>query len=148
MTDSALATPAVSAADTIRTVGILHFTIGVRDHITAAKFYSEVLGCRHMRSTERYAFMECGGSYFVLAKMPHHVNPNRPGEDTHHHAFIVEPQEFDRALDIMKARGVELIKYSDQGHITFPGRHAYFHDADGNCIEIIDLRNQPKTTDR
>ena len=148
MTDSALATPVVSAADTIRTVGILHFTIGVRDHITAAKFYSEVLGCRHMRSTERYAFMECGGSYFVLAKMPHHVNPNRPGEDTHHHAFIVESQEFDRALDIMKARGVELIKYSDQGHITFPGRHAYFHDADGNCIEIIDLRTQPKTTDR
>jgi catechol 2,3-dioxygenase-like lactoylglutathione lyase family enzyme len=140
MTELALATPAVSAADTIRTVGILHFTIGVRDHVAAAKFYSEVLGCRHMRSTERYAFMECGGSYFVLAKMPHHVNPNRPGDDTHHHAFIVEPQEFDRALAIMKARGVELIKYSDQGHITFPGRHAYFHDADGNCIEIIDLR--------
>jgi catechol 2,3-dioxygenase-like lactoylglutathione lyase family enzyme len=142
MTDSALATPVVSAADTIRTVGILHFTIGVRDHMAAAKFYSEVLGCRHMRSTERYAFMECGGSYFVLAKMPHHVNPNLPGDDSHHHAFIVEPQEFDRALAIMKARGVELIKYSDQGHITFPGRHAYFHDADGNCIEIIDLRKK------
>ena len=92
MTDSALATPVVSAADTIRTVGILHFTIGVRDHMAAAKFYSEVLGCRHMRSTERYAFMECGGSYFVLAKMPHHVNPNLPGDDSHHHAFIVEPQ--------------------------------------------------------
>jgi len=39
----------------------------------------------------------------------------------------------------MKARGVEMIKYSDQGHETFPGRHAYFHDVDGNCIEIIDL---------
>ncbi len=144
MTDSVLVT--VSAADTIKTIGILHFTIGVRDHIAAAKFYSEVLGCTHMRSTERYSFMKCGGSYFVLAKMAQHVNPNRPGEDTHHHAFMVEPQEFDRALAIMKARGIELIKYSDQGHTTFPGRHAYFHDGDGNCIEIIDLR-QPKTTE-
>jgi len=139
MTDAALATPAVSASDTIKTTGILHFTIGVRDHNAAAKFYSEVLGCRHMRSTERYAFMACGGSYFVLAKSSHHVNPNNPGEDTHHHAFMVEPEEFDRALAIMKARGIELVNYSDTGHITFPGRHAYFHDADGNCIEIIDL---------
>jgi catechol-2,3-dioxygenase len=68
MTDATLATPAVSASDTIITIGILHFTIGVRDHIAAAKFYSEVLGCRHLRSNERYSFMECGGSYFVLAK--------------------------------------------------------------------------------
>jgi catechol 2,3-dioxygenase-like lactoylglutathione lyase family enzyme len=139
MTDAALATPDVSAADTIRTTGILHFTIGVRDHVAAAKFYSEVLGCRHMRSNERYSFMECGGSYFVLAKSSHHVNPNDPGEDSHHHAFMVEAQEFDRAMAIMQARGVALVKYSDEGHHTFPGRHAYFHDADGNCIEIIDL---------
>src|SRR5215467_1967347 len=104
MTDAALATPAVTANDTIRAKGILHFTIGVRDHIAAAKFYSEVLGCRHMRSTERYSFMECGGNYFVLAKSTHHVNPNNPGEETHHHAFIVDRDEFDRALAIMKAR--------------------------------------------
>ena len=38
MTDATLATPAVAASDTIRTIGILHFTIGVRDHIAAAKF--------------------------------------------------------------------------------------------------------------
>jgi catechol 2,3-dioxygenase-like lactoylglutathione lyase family enzyme len=139
MTNAALATPGVSASDTIRTIGILHFTIGVRDHIAAAKFYSEVVGCRHLRSNERYSFMECGGSYFVLAKIPHHVNPNNPGEDAHHHAFMVAPQEFDRALAIMKARGVELVKYSDQGHTNFPGRHAYFHDPDGNGIEIVDL---------
>jgi catechol 2,3-dioxygenase-like lactoylglutathione lyase family enzyme len=136
MTDAALATPAVTASDTIRTKGILHFTIGVRDHEAAAKWYSEILGCTIMRMNSRYAFMECGGSYFVLAKIPHHVNPNNPGEDAHHHAFIVDPEEFDRALAIMKARGVELVKYSDEGHVSFPGRHAYFHDADGNCIEI------------
>jgi hypothetical protein len=52
---------------------------------------------------------------------------------------MVEPQEFDRALAILNARDIEVIKYSDQEHQTFPGRHAYFHDPDGNCIEIIDL---------
>lgn len=139
MTDAALAKPPVSASDTIKTTGILHFTIGVRDNVAAAKFYSEVLGCTIMRISTRYSFMQCGDAYFVLAKMPNHVNPNQPGEDSHHHAFMVEPEEFDRALAIMKARGIELVKYSDTGHRTFPGRHAYFHDADGNGIEIIDL---------
>jgi catechol 2,3-dioxygenase-like lactoylglutathione lyase family enzyme len=138
MTDAVLEKRKASASDTIKTKGILHFTIGVRDHLAAAKWYSEVLGCTHMRSTERYAFMECGGTYFVLAKMPNHVNPNVPGDESHHHAFIVDKDDVDEAMAIMKARGIELVSYSDRGHITFPGRHAYFHDADGNCIEIID----------
>ena len=59
---------------------------------------------------------------------------------------MVAPEEFDRALAIMKARGIELVNYSDKGHITFPGRHAYFHDADGNCIEIIDLFKSKRLT--
>jgi catechol-2,3-dioxygenase len=133
------AVPKVTPSDRIKTTGILHFTIGVRDHIAAAKFYADVLSCKHMRSNERYSFMECGGTYFVLAKIPHHVNPNNPDEDAHHHAFLVEKGEFDRAMEILKVRGIRLVKYSDENHHSFPGRHAYFHDADGNCIEICYL---------
>lgn len=127
----------VAPGDSIRTTGILHFTIGVRDHIAAAKFYSDLLGVNILRTNRRYAFMDCNGDYFVLAKTGHHVNPNLPGEDAHHHAFMVEEEEFDRAMAILKARGIEIIKYEDTGHRSFPGRHAYFHDPDGNCIEII-----------
>lgn len=128
--------PPATPDDSIRTNGILHFTLGVRDHISAAKFYADVLGCKHLRSNRRYSFMECKGCYFVLAKMPDHVNPNKPDEDAHHHAFLVDEDEFDRAMEILRARGIPLVKYSDEGHHSFPGRHAYFHDADGNCIEI------------
>jgi catechol 2,3-dioxygenase-like lactoylglutathione lyase family enzyme len=146
--DAGVAARAVTTSDTIRTTGVLHFTIGVRDHIAAAQFYSGLLGCRHLRSNERYSFMQCGASYFVLARIPHHANPNNPGEDAHHHAFMVEAPEFDRALAILAARGIPLVRYSDEGHTTFPGRHAYFHDPDGNCIEIIDLyKGQPNTTE-
>jgi catechol 2,3-dioxygenase-like lactoylglutathione lyase family enzyme len=139
MTDATLDTRPASTSGPIKTTGILHFTIGVRDHLAAAKFYADVLGCRHLRSNERYSFMQCGEDYFVLAKIPHHVNPNNPGEDAHHHAFMVNADEFDRALAVMNERGIEMIKYSDQDHRSFPGRHAYFHDADGNCIEIVTL---------
>jgi catechol 2,3-dioxygenase-like lactoylglutathione lyase family enzyme len=140
MPDTAPSTSArVTAADRIRPKGILHFTIGVRDHEAAAAFYSDLLSCTHIRSNRRYAFMECGGTYFVLAKMPDHVPPNAPDDDGHHHAFIVDAPEFDRALEILAARGIRIVRRSDEGHNTFPGRHVYFHDADGNCIELIDL---------
>jgi catechol 2,3-dioxygenase-like lactoylglutathione lyase family enzyme len=131
--------PIASATDSIRTTGILHFTIGVRDHISAVRFYADVLGCKHLRSNSRYSFMECHGCYFVLAKMADHVNPNKPDEEAHHHAFLVDEEEFDRAMEILRARSIRLVKYSDAGHHSFPGRHAYFHDADGNALEICYL---------
>lgn len=133
------AVPPVTARDRINTTGILHFTIGVRDHVKAAEFYRDLLQCEHLRSSGHFSFMRCGGTYFVLAKCPDHANPNPPGGTLHHHAFMVEPEEFDRAMAILKARGIEIVKYEDTGHRSFPGRHAYFHDADGNCLEIIDL---------
>jgi catechol-2,3-dioxygenase len=137
--------PVASATDSIRTTGILHFTIGVRDHISAAKFYADVLGVTILRSNRRYSFMECHGDYFVLAKMDDHVNPNKPDEEAHHHAFLVEADEFDRAMEILRARGIPLVKYSDEGHRSFPGRHAYFHDSDGNAIEICYLYKEGET---
>lgn len=138
--------PLVKPTDSIKTTRILHFTIGVRDHISAATFYSEVLGCKHLRSNSRYSFMECCGCYFVLAKMADHVNPNKPDEEAHHHAFLVETAEFDRAMEILRARGIPLVKYSDEGHRSFPGRHAYFHDTDGNAIEICALYENGEPT--
>ena len=131
--------PTVSPTDSIKTTGILHFTIGVRDHLAAAEFYADLLGCTRLRSNSRYSFMECNGTYFVLAKMANHVNPNGPDEEAHHHAFLVEPGEFDRAVEILMARKIRIVKYSDEGHRSFPGRHVYFHDADGNAIEICAL---------
>ena len=41
--------------------------------------------------------------------------------------------------DRLRKRGIEIIKYSDANHRSFPGRHAYVHDADGNALEICYL---------
>jgi hypothetical protein len=60
--------------------------------------------------------MECGGGYFALARMPNHVNPNAPDEDAHHHAFMVEPEEFDRVLAIMN-RGIVMAGRESHGMV-------------------------------
>jgi catechol-2,3-dioxygenase len=125
----------------IRTNGILHFTISVRDHVKAAQYYSELLGCEIERVSSHFAFMRTGQSHFVLAKMDSHVSPNPPRGTKFHHAFIVSPEEFDRAVEVVTARGIELLTpgTGPGGHRSFPGRHIYFHDPDGNGIEIADV---------
>lgn len=129
------------AADSIRTTGVLHFTIPVRDQHVAAEYYRDLLGCEINRINQHFAFMRCGGKdWFVLARMPpEHLNANPPKGTKNHHAFMVEPAEFDRAMEIIRKRNIEIVRYEETGHVSFPGRHAYFHDPDGNCLEIIDL---------
>jgi catechol-2,3-dioxygenase len=127
-------------ADTIATNGILHFTISVRDHVKAAQYYAELLGCKIDRVSEHFAFMRSGDDHFVLARMPGHVNPNPPDGTKVHHAFTVEAKEFDHAMEALKARGIAILKYEDGGQVSFPGRQVYFQDPDGNGIEIIDPR--------
>jgi catechol 2,3-dioxygenase-like lactoylglutathione lyase family enzyme len=131
----------MAGTQTIRTIGILHFTIPVRDHRKAADYYRDLLGCEVVRISDIFAFMRCGGTYFVLATMPEaHVNANPPRGTKNHHAFMVAPEEFDRAREIIEGRGIEIVRYEDTGHVVFPGRHLYFHDPDDNCLEVIDLR--------
>jgi catechol 2,3-dioxygenase-like lactoylglutathione lyase family enzyme len=124
----------------VKPIGILHFTIGVTDLERARRFYEDVLGCSYWRQNDTTVFMRAGDDYFVLSKSGYHQAPNR-GEDTLiHHAFMVDGADFDAAMTHLEAHGVEVLLYEDKGHRSFTGRHAYFHDPDGNAIEIIDFQ--------
>jgi metallothiol transferase len=129
----------------IKTKDILHFTISVTDLARSTKFYQELLGCELTHENPIMSFMKCGNMHFVLTKMDNHVAPNPPRETLFHHAFIVDRADFDDAMEEIKRYGVEILMYDEKGHRAFPGRHAYFHDPDGNAIEIIDLRLDEKT---
>lgn len=125
----------------VEPTGILHFTIGVTDLEKSRTFYENVLGCTYWRQNRDTVFMRAGGDYFVLSRSGYHKAPNKSRDTLIHHAFIVAGEEFDTAMAHLEASGVDILLYEDQnaGHYSFPGRHAYFHDPDGNTIEIIDL---------
>ena len=120
--------------------GILHFTIGVTDIDRATEFYTEFLGCRLVRRNRRgnMSFLASGDDYFVLASTGNHVPPNLPGETAFHHAFILEPGDYDRAVQLLEDKGIETSVPAVAEHTTFPGRHLYFYDPDGNGVEITD----------
>ena len=129
----------------IKTQGFLHLTISVSDLDRATAFYRDVLGCELVRQNSKHtmSFMKTGEDFFVLTHMDSHVKPNAPGPlDIHttlfHHAMIVEPDEWERAIECFKAEGIEYYVCTDDGHTTFPGRrHVYIQDPDGNAIEIV-----------
>jgi uncharacterized protein len=130
----------------IKPTGILHFTIGVSDLDRARRFYENVLGCAYWRQNDTTVFMRAGDDYFVLSRSGYHQAPNKGSDTLIHHAFIVAGADFDAAMAHLEANGVDVLLYEDKGHRSFTGRHAYFHDPDGNAIEIIDFQGVGDTT--
>jgi catechol 2,3-dioxygenase-like lactoylglutathione lyase family enzyme len=145
---SAFRSPALRNADSVRPVpsrrprprGILHFTLSVSDLDRARRFYEDVVGASFWRRNDTSVFMRCGEDYFVLSRTGYHAPPNQGRDTLIHHAFLLAPEDFDAALAHVEASGVEVLLYEDKGHRSFTGRHAYFHDPDGNAIEFIDFQ--------
>ena len=123
----------------VEPTGILHFTLGVSDLGRARKFYEDVVGATFWRQNDTTVFMRCGEQYFVLSRTGYHAPPNRERDSLIHHAFMFRSEDFAGALANVEAHGVEVLLYEDKGHRSFTGRHAYFHDPDGNAIEFIDF---------
>jgi catechol 2,3-dioxygenase-like lactoylglutathione lyase family enzyme len=123
----------------LKTQGLLHFTIPVKDLDRSEKFYTEVLGMEKLRRNNHMVFMRSGGTCFVLTYSENEINPNKGLAHDIHHAFTVTPQEYDRAKSFLPTKGVTIFKEEDRTHGTFRGRSAYFHDPDRNVIEIMDL---------
>src|SRR5258708_26594724 len=123
----------------VEPTGILHFTLAVTELERWRRFYEDVVGCTFWRQNDSTVFMRCGEHYFVLSRTGYHVAPNRGRDTLIHHAFLIDAADFDVALAHVEACGVEVLLYEDKGHRSFTGRHAYFHDPDGNAIELIDF---------
>src|SRR5581483_3279563 len=127
----------------IKTHGVLHFTIPVKDLDRAEKFYTEIMGMRKVRRNKHMVFLCAGEDPFVCTYSEKPVDPNPEKGTAIHHAFRVTPEEYDKAKKFLASKGIELLKEEDRRDGTFHGRSAYFHDPDNNVLEIMDLVRGP-----
>ncbi|MZQ80547.1 glyoxalase/bleomycin resistance/dioxygenase family protein [Paenibacillus sp. 5J-6] len=56
-----------------------------------------------------------------------------------HFAFEVPLSEFENVVNLLKSKGIQLLKWSDGRYIDNfeTGKNVYFRDGDGNLLEII-----------
>jgi catechol 2,3-dioxygenase-like lactoylglutathione lyase family enzyme len=124
----------------VKTEGVLHFTIPVKDLDRAEKFYAEILGFEKIARIDRIVFMRAGADYFNLTLSENPITLNAAGRHEIHSAFRVTPQAYEEVVQNLPSKGVEIFKQEDRRAGVFVGRSAYIRDPDGNVIEFIDLK--------
>jgi catechol 2,3-dioxygenase-like lactoylglutathione lyase family enzyme len=124
----------------IESIGVVHFSIPVRDLARSRRFYTELLGLTVVATPpgSGMAFLRAGADHVILCETAHAAPPN-PGDTIHvHHAFRVDPARYEDAKGFLQSRGVAILLEEDRKSGVFVGRQFYFHDPDGNVIEISD----------
>jgi catechol 2,3-dioxygenase-like lactoylglutathione lyase family enzyme len=127
----------------LKTEGVLHFTIPVKNLDRSEKFYADLLGFEKVGRTDRIVFLRAGDDFFNLTYSANPITLNPEGEHQIHSAFRVSPQTYEDTIKALPAKGVEIFKEEDRQSGVFVGRSAYIRDPDGNVIEFIDLKRAP-----
>ncbi|HQR33870.1 MAG TPA: VOC family protein [Blastocatellia bacterium] len=111
--------------------GIYEVAIKVKDLAAAETFYREVLdlqvGLRD--DTRKWLFLRAGGQggMFVLQE-------DKGEWQKQHFAFTIASSDVERAVAILKERGVEID--GPHFHEWMPATSIYFSDPDGHDLEL------------
>ena len=117
--------------------GVLETVLYFTDQDRAERFYRDVLGMRLLtKEPERSLFFRAGASVFLLFDASRTAKggtlPPHGSSGSIHTCFVVAEQEYARWKSWLESRGVEII----QEVAWTRGLSFYFHDPDGNLLEI------------
>jgi catechol 2,3-dioxygenase-like lactoylglutathione lyase family enzyme len=120
---------------------VAHFSIPVSDVAQSTRFYTDIVGCRHLQTVGRgtMAFLDAAGTCLILVKRDPPINARPEDHGGVHHSFAVAHEDYEAALGHLRANGVEITFEEDRQGGVVNGPRAYFHDPDGTVLEFIDL---------
>jgi glyoxylase I family protein len=124
--------------------GVAHFSIPVSDVDKSVKFYTDIVGCKFLSSLpdKSITFLDAAGVCVLLIRRPAPIHKGPPEmSDGVHHAFIVAADQYEAALDHLRANNIEIFFTEDRPKGTIAGPRAYFRDPDGTPLEFINLTN-------
>ena len=120
--------------------GVAHFSIPVSDVDRSVKFYTEIVGCKYLtqRPDKGITFLDAGGVCVLLIKRDAPIIKGQLDmSDGVHHAFMLGPDEYQAAVEGLRAKGVDVFFEEDRRGGTIDGPRAYFRDPDGTTLEFI-----------
>lgn len=126
-------------------VGVLETVLYFTDQDRAERFYREVMGMRLMdREPGRSLFFRAGSSVFLLFSAEESLRgrtlPPHGAQGSIHTCFLVDREEYDRWKRHLTTRSVPILQEAHWAR----GLSFYFHDSEGNLLEIADADIWPR----
>lgn len=121
---------------------INHITIPVANRDRAARFYADTLGLQIIeKGTSKW--VQVGEQYIHLAQ-----NSGLPANHSFYH-FCISIAEVKKQVEKLMLAGIDVFDLSDtldivdmNDNLDRQNRQFFFHDPDGNLVELIDEKNE------
>lgn len=117
----------------IKTHGLTHISLAVRDPERSLRFYREVFGVKEYYRDGDSIQVQGPGSHDVLAFERKARAAGAPGGIEHFGFRLVRPEDIDTAVKEVERAGGRLLR---RGEFAPGLPYAYVHDPDGYEIEI------------
>ena len=118
---------------TIRTHGLTHIALAVRDAKRSLRFYQKVFGVVAVYQEAAFIQAQTPGSRDVLVFEEGAAKAGLPGGVAHFGFRLVEAEDIDLALRAVKAAGGEVLSHGE----FCPGEpYLFFRDPDGYEVEV------------
>jgi catechol 2,3-dioxygenase-like lactoylglutathione lyase family enzyme len=123
----------------IKTNGLNHIALQVKDPERTAQFYMDLFNMEITRRTPEMTFLKTIGSTDMITLNRSDADLT-PDQGMVHFGFIVEPTQFDTALQTIEAKATPIV--SGPG-TREQGRYVFISDPDGYTVELFECRLPP-----
>ena len=123
----------------IKTNGLNHIALQVKDPERTAQFYMDLFNMEITRRTLEMTFLKTIGSMDMITLNRSDADLT-PDQGMVHFGFIVEPTQFDTALQTIEAKATPIV--SGPG-TREQGRYVFISDPDGYTVELFECRLPP-----
>ena len=120
-------------AAAVRTYGLTHVALAVRDARRALRFYQRVLGVIAVYEEAGFIQAQTPGSRDVLVFEEDSRKAGRAGGIAHFGFRLVDPEDIQAALRAVKSAGGKIL---DHGEFCPGEPYLFFQDPDGYEVEI------------
>lgn len=123
----------------IKTSGLNHIALKVKDPERTAKFYVDLFNMEVTRRTPEMTFLKTIGSTDMIT-LNRAEGDIIPEQGMVHFGFIVDASQFDAALQTIEAKATPIV--SGPGSRD-QGRYVFISDPDGYTVELFECRLPP-----
>lgn len=136
----------------IKTYGLTHIALAVRDLDRSASFYSQVFGAVEVYRGDDFVQVQTPGSRDVIVLEKRRTNAGKSGGIAHFGFRLVSPKDIDAAATVVKRAGGRV---REQGEFVPGEPYLFGSDPDGYEIEIwyeiptaVDQKTGPRGQER